>query len=120
MKKAYLSKNDRFKVLLGSMLASYDKDILVMLYQPLIGHVAISLYFTLWGEFKKSSYKEIFTHDELCVDMGIKVPVLIVDGRRRQRFSHFRFIIVAGHQEKGGRSATHHEKSFHSEACFIY
>ena len=56
----------------------------------------------------------------LCVDMGIKVPVLPVDGRRRQRFSHFRFIIVAGHQEKGGRSATHHEKSFHSEACFIY
>lgn len=82
MKKAYLSKNDRFKVLLGSMLASYDKDILVMLYQPLIGHVAISLYFTLWGEFKKSSYKEIFTHDELCVDMGIDIDS-VLEGRRK-------------------------------------
>lgn len=42
----FLSKEDYYEVRLGSMLASYDRDILTILYQPIISHSALALYFT--------------------------------------------------------------------------
>ncbi len=52
----FLSKEDYYEVRLGSMLASYDRDILTILYQPIISHSALALYFTLWGEVKYNDY----------------------------------------------------------------
>lgn len=49
----YLLKDDYFEVYLGSMITNNDKDVIYMLYQPIIGHDAVALYFSLYSEFKK-------------------------------------------------------------------
>lgn len=73
----YLSKEDCFEVRLGSMLASYDRDILTTLYQPVIGYAALALYFTLWSETKRSDYRAIRKHDEILKTMGIELSELL-------------------------------------------
>ena len=50
----YLLKDDYFEVYLGYMINNNDKDIIYMLYQPIIGHDAAALYFSLYSEFKKN------------------------------------------------------------------
>ena len=44
---------DRYKVSAKGLLHNYDRKVLTMLYQPLIGSRAFSLYMTLWGELEQ-------------------------------------------------------------------
>ena len=67
----YLTKEDYFEVYLGSMISSNDRDTLFMLYQPIIGHDAIALYFSLYAEFKKQDNSNISTHEDLLENMNI-------------------------------------------------
>ena len=46
---------DRYKVSAKGLLHNYDRKVLTMLYQPLIGSRAFSLYMTLWGELEQRS-----------------------------------------------------------------
>ena len=61
----FLSKDDYYEVKFGSMLASYDRDILTMLYQPIIGYAGLALYFTLWSEAKRNDYSSLIKHEIL-------------------------------------------------------
>ncbi|PLS16952.1 Replication initiation and membrane attachment protein [Bacillus sp. M6-12] len=45
---------DRYTVSAAGMIHDYDRKILTMLYQPLIGPVCISLYITLWSELEEN------------------------------------------------------------------
>lgn len=45
---------DRYKVSAKGLLHNYDRKVLTMLYQPLIGSRAFSLYMTLWGARARS------------------------------------------------------------------
>lgn len=45
-----LTYNDYYEIQLGSIITDYDRKILTRLYQPIVGHQAIALYFTLWSE----------------------------------------------------------------------
>ena len=78
----FLSKEDYYEVRLGSMLASYDRDILTILYQPIIGCVALALYFTLWGEVKYNDFDSLKKHEVLAKKMGIEVNQ-ILEGRKK-------------------------------------
>lgn len=69
----FLSQEDYYEVKLGSMLASYDRDILTILYQPIISHSALALYFTLWGEIKYNEFHPLNKHDVLIKKMGIDI-----------------------------------------------
>ena len=69
----FLSKEDYYEVRLGSMLASYDRDILTILYQPIISHSALALYFTLWGEVKYNDYCPINKHESLTKKMMMDI-----------------------------------------------
>ena len=73
----YLSKDDYYEVRFGSMLASYDRDILTMLYQPIIGHLALSLYFTLWSEIKRCEYTTMCKHELLAKEMNVELTDLL-------------------------------------------
>lgn len=68
---SYISESDAYEVRLESMLASYDRDILTSLYQPIVGYSAVALYFTLWSEFKHKEFSSIKKHDLLMKVMGI-------------------------------------------------
>lgn len=69
----YLAREDFYEVHLGSMLSSYDREILTLLYQPFISSDALSLYFTLWSEQNRQDIFELETHDRLIKTLGISV-----------------------------------------------
>ena len=74
---SYISEDDAYEVRLESMLASYDRDILTSLYQPIVGYSAIALYFTLWSEFKHKEFYSVKKHDSLMKLMGISGEELL-------------------------------------------
>jgi replication initiation and membrane attachment protein len=47
---------DRYFVRSNGLLHDYDRKILTMLYQPLIGPLACSLYFSLWSELEQNKF----------------------------------------------------------------
>ena len=72
----YLNKEDYFEVYLGSMLSVSDRDVLFMLYQPIIGHDAVSLYLSLYSEFKKQEATYVSLHEDLIENMNINITEL--------------------------------------------
>jgi len=50
MEKATLLPADRYVVINKSILSDTDRSIIINLYEPLIGSLAVSLYFTLWND----------------------------------------------------------------------
>ena len=48
---------DTFLVLNKTILTEQDRKIIILLYQPIIGGMATSLYFTLWSYLDKSETK---------------------------------------------------------------
>ena len=67
----YLLKEDYFEVYLASMISNNDKDVIFMLYQPILGHDAVALYFTLYSEFKKQENVYFSTHESLSEIMNL-------------------------------------------------
>lgn len=69
---------DTFVVLNKTVLNNEDRKLLIMLYQPIIGFKAISLYFTLWTDLDK---REIFssecTHHHLMTSMQLRLSEII-------------------------------------------
>ncbi|MFD3445352.1 replication initiation and membrane attachment family protein [Microbacteriaceae bacterium 4G12] len=65
---------DRYRVYASGLLHSYDRKVLTMLYQPLIGSKAFSLYMTLWSELEQDRLSaQENTHHSLIVDMYMKL-----------------------------------------------
>ncbi|MBU9714173.1 replication initiation and membrane attachment family protein [Evansella tamaricis] len=63
--------SDHFIAYTGSRLHETDRDVLTLLYQPLIGAVACSLYMTLFSELLRNSGRRIErTHKSLMVYTG--------------------------------------------------
>jgi replication initiation and membrane attachment protein len=61
---------DRYQVRANGLLHEFDRKILTMLYQPLIGSNGLSLYMTLWGELdQRGMWGEETTHHTLMVYM---------------------------------------------------
>ncbi|MGN1295696.1 MAG: hypothetical protein ACI4U5_04745 [Bacilli bacterium] len=69
----FLNKEDFFEIYLNSMLSNYDRDSISILYQPIIGYEATTLYFSLWSYTKQRSFVEFFTHDQLVVTTGMNI-----------------------------------------------
>ncbi|MDF2608271.1 MAG: replication initiation and rane attachment family protein [Bacillales bacterium] len=74
---------DRYSVTSSSILHDFDWKIITMLYQPIVGYRAYSLYMTLWGEhvFNKSINAE-HTHHNLIVGLQCTIAELI-DERKK-------------------------------------
>lgn len=66
-----VNSSDTFSVRLMSLIADYDRDTLVNLYQPLIGHTAVSLYFTLWSEATNQKVTSLCSHETLLARMQL-------------------------------------------------
>ena len=62
-----------FVVTSASMLNDNDRKILTLLYQPLCGYGALSLYFTLWSKYESIiNYKVKCDHKNLFNNMKYK------------------------------------------------
>lgn len=77
-----LSPRDYYQTNLASLIADYDKETLATLYQPLVGHVALSIFFTFWAQAKKSALAPLSSHEELFVSMQISTGEFI-DARKK-------------------------------------
>lgn len=69
---------DTYMVLNKSVISSNDKKIITMLYQPIIGYTACSLYFTLLDDLDKTEkISEVMTHHHLMANMQLKLEDIV-------------------------------------------
>jgi len=77
MRDSIVSK-DIYVVLNKTILNDSDRDILIMLYQPIIGAMAINLYFTLWADLDKSKIiSDEYLHGQLAHNMGVNLNTIL-------------------------------------------
>lgn len=77
MKKSLLPA-DTFVVVNKTLLNDSDRNLLIMLYQPIIGSVAVSLYFTLWSYLDKKELSSLtWTHHHLMTSMRMRLDELL-------------------------------------------
>lgn len=69
---------DTFIVINKTILNEYDRKLLIMLYQPIIGYKSISLYFSLWMYLdKRELISNEFTHHQLMMTMQLKLSEIV-------------------------------------------
>lgn len=69
---------DTFVVINRTILNDQDRKLLTMLYQPIIGQTAISLYFTLWAYLDRNEIISLeWTHHHLMTSMRIKLSEIV-------------------------------------------
>lgn len=69
---------DSFVVLNKTILSDQDRNILTILYQPIIGQLAISLYFTLWSFLDRNQIISTeCTHHHLMTCMRVKLDEIM-------------------------------------------
>ncbi len=71
MKKVSLYPADLYQVVDKSLLSEMDKLVLNMLYMPIIGNIAISLYLKLQSEAGSNLISSELTHHHLMTSMGL-------------------------------------------------
>lgn len=78
MKLVSILPADSYVVINKSLLNDNDRLILTMLYQPIIGSVALSLYFTLWSDLNKTEImSNEYTHHHLMNVMCLKLDEIV-------------------------------------------
>ncbi len=69
---------DSFIVSNRTTLTERDRNILLMLYQPLVGNTAISLYYTLWSYLDKYELlSNEWTHNHILTNMAISIQEFV-------------------------------------------
>lgn len=78
MIKESLLPADTFILVNKTILNESDRKNIIMLYQPIIGYEAVSLYFTLWTYLdKREIMSDEITHHELVTTMGLKLSKIL-------------------------------------------
>lgn len=73
----YVSKNDYYEIKLASLVTNVDKDVLVELYQPLVGSQATILYLTLLKEKRNETESHYYQVDKLLRTMQLPASELL-------------------------------------------
>lgn len=68
---------DTYKIFNRAFIEDREKDILVSLYQPIIGVVAVNLYLTLTNDLLKKIESEYLTHQHLMGLMGVNLDEIV-------------------------------------------
>ena len=65
---------DNFVVINKTILNSQDRLTLTLLYQPIVGSIAVSLYLTLWSFLDRNKFNSLGnTHNDLAISMQLKL-----------------------------------------------
>ncbi|NCA97201.1 MAG: hypothetical protein EOM77_03365 [Bacteroidia bacterium] len=73
----YISEKDYYETRFASLISDIDREVLVELYQPLIGHLSVTLYATLFHEKNKCSEVDTFDHTHLFDKMQVSAGELL-------------------------------------------
>lgn len=68
---------DTYNVFSKTNVDFIDKKIVTMLYQPIIGYTAVSLYFTLLDDLEKKDINEELQHYHLMMIMQLKLDEIV-------------------------------------------
>lgn len=78
MNKTIILPADTYNVVNRTLMNDTDRLVLTMLYQPLIGHQALSLYFAFWSDLDCTEVMSVeFTHRHLMNMMDLKMDEII-------------------------------------------
>ena len=69
---------DTYIVVSKTIIEDEDRKKLTLLYQPIIGHTAVSLYLTLLDDLSKSIMSEEFTHNHLVSTIQLNLNDIII------------------------------------------
>ena len=79
MKNVSVLPADTYVVINKTIITDKDKKILTMLYQPIIGFAAVSLYLTLIDDLDKQEImSEEFTHHHLMTTMQLRLEDILI------------------------------------------
>lgn len=79
MKEITILPADTFIVINRTILSEHDRKIISILYQPIIGSIATSLYYTLWADIDKSQVlSSEYTHHHLMMSLRLKMDIIIM------------------------------------------
>ena len=79
MKNLTILPADSYIVINKTTITESDRKIISMLYQPIIGYTAVSLYYTLIDDLDKLQLmSEEFTHHHLMATMQLKLDDIII------------------------------------------
>lgn len=73
----YISENDNYEIRLASLVSNVDKDVVIELYQPLIGSTATMLYLTLLKQKRNDEDESFYLHIDLMNILQIQPGVLL-------------------------------------------
>lgn len=77
MKTITLLPADTYKVINKTIISEYDKKVIINLYQPIIGPLAVSLYFTFISDLNKEEYlSEVYSHHHLMITLKNGLDVI--------------------------------------------
>ena len=69
---------DTYTLVNKTIINESDRKLVTMLYQPIIGHTAVSMYFTLLDDLlKKEFMSEELTHHHLMSTMQLKLDSIV-------------------------------------------
>lgn len=68
---------DRYIAACNGLLYEYDRKVITLLYQPLIGPVSLSLYMTMWAQVEENRlWSDSSSHHELMDFMGLNLKTI--------------------------------------------
>ena len=79
MREINILPADTYTVINKTVIKELDRKLITMLYQPIIGYSATSLYFTLIDDLdKKEIHSEELTHHHLMSTMQLKLDSIVI------------------------------------------
>lgn len=102
-----VNSKDFLEVKLASLIADYDVETLANLYQPIVGHQALSLYISLWSEAKSQKITPIVTHEQIFTRMQITAGEFVEARKALEAVG-----LIKTYQEKTGDMSIYHYSIF--------
>jgi len=98
MKEVTILPADTYTVVNKTIIQDIDHKLITMLYQPIIGYTAVSLYFTLIDELdKKELLSEDSTHHHLMSIMQLKLDEIVIARKKLEAVGLIRTFFKKDH-----------------------
>ena len=97
MKEINVLPADTFVVVNRTILSEHDRKLISMLYQPIIGSIATSLYYTLWADLDKTELlSNEYTHHHLMTSLRIKMEAIIIARKKLEAIGLLKTYVKKG------------------------
>lgn len=88
---------DTFVVVNRTILNEQDRKIISMLYQPIIGSIATSLYYTLWADLDKTELlSSEYTHLHLMTSLRVKLDAIVTARKKLEAIGLLKTFVKQG------------------------